>query len=50
MTSKVIDVYNGEHLSNIVVYDFKHIIKKDGMCMIKVSLSHGPGWFHGSKV
>ena len=50
MTSKVIDTYEGEHLSNILVYEFEHITKKGGMCVIKVSFSQGPGWFHGSKV
>jgi len=50
MTCKVIDVYEGEHLSNILVYEFEHITKKGGMCVIEVSFSQGPGWFHGSKV
>jgi hypothetical protein len=50
MTLKVIDMYEGEHLSNILVYEFRHITKKGGMCVIKVSFSHGQGWFHGSKV
>ena len=50
MTCKVIDSYEGEHLSNILVYEFEHKTKKDGMCVIEVSFSQGPGWFHGSKV
>jgi len=50
MTCKVIDVYEGEHLSNMLVYEFEHITKKGRMCVIKVFVSHGPGWFHGSKV
>jgi hypothetical protein len=50
MTCKVIDTYEGEHLSNILVYELEHITKKDGMCVIKFSLSQGLGWFHGSKV
>jgi len=41
MTCKVIDVYEGKHLSNILVYVFEHIIKKDGMYVIKVSFSQG---------
>jgi len=43
------EAYKGEHLSNSIVYGFKHITKKDGMCVIKVSFSQ-QGWFHGSKV
>jgi len=50
MTCKVIDAYESEHLSNILVYELEHIPKKGRMCVIKVSFSHGPGWFHGSKV
>ena len=50
MTCKVIDAYEGEHLSNILVYEFEHITKKDSMCVIKISFAQGPGWFHGSKV
>ena len=50
MTCKVMEAYEGEHLSHILVYEFEHITKKDGMCVIKVGLSQGPGWFDGSKV
>jgi len=50
MTWKFIDTYEGEHLSNILVYKFEHITKKGGMCMITISSSQGPGWIHGSKV
>jgi len=50
MTCKVIDTYKGEPLSNILVHEFEHITKNGGMCVIKVSFSQGPGWFHGSKV
>ena len=50
MTCKVIDVYEGEHLSNILVYEFEHITKQGGMCVIMVSFSQGQGWFHGSNV
>ena len=50
MTCKVIDGYEGEHLSMILVYEFEHINMKGGMCVIKVTFSQGPGWFHGSKV
>jgi len=50
MTCKVIDVYEGEHLSNMLVYEFEHITKKGRICVIKVFVSQGPGWFHGSKV
>jgi len=50
-TVKVMGAHEGEHLSNIIVYAFEHIYKKKGgMCVIKVSFSQGPGWFHGSKV
>jgi len=49
-TCKAIDIYVGEHLSNILVFEFEHITKKCGMCVIKVSFSQGPGWFHGSMV
>ena len=50
MTCKVMEAYEGEHLSHILVYEFEHITKKGGMCVIKVSLCQGPDWFHGSKV
>ena len=50
MTCKVIHTYKGEHLSNILVYEFEHITKKGGMCVIKDSFSQRPGWFHRSKV
>ena len=50
MTCKVIDGYEGEHLSMILVYEFEHIYMKGGMCVIKITFSQGPGWFHGSKV
>ena len=50
MTCKVINTYPGTHLSNILVYEFEHIIKTGGMCVSEVSFSQGPGWFHGSKV
>jgi len=40
----------GEHLSNIVVYEFEHITKKGGMCLTKVTFSQGLDWFHESKV
>ena len=50
MTCKVMEAYEGEHLSHILVYEFEHITKKGGMCVIKVSFSQGLGWFHGSKV
>jgi hypothetical protein len=50
MTCKVMEVYEGKHLSHILVYEFEHITKNGGMCVIKVSFSQGPGWFHESKV
>ena len=49
MTCKVMEVYEGENLSNILVYDFEHITKRGGICVIKVPFSQ-PGWFHESKV
>jgi hypothetical protein len=50
MTCKVIDMYEGEHLSNILVHGFEYITKNSGMCVINISFSQGPGWFHGSMV
>jgi len=50
MTCEVIDAYEGEHIAIILVYEFEHIRKKGGMCVIEVSFSQGAGWFHGSKV
>ena len=50
MICKVIDAYEGEHLSNFLVYEVEHITKQGGMCVIEVSFSHSPGWFHGLKV
>jgi len=49
-TVKVMGAHKGEHLSNLLVYEFDHITKKGGMCVIMVSFSQGLGWFHGSKV
>jgi len=43
------EVYEDEHLSNILVYGFEHIIMKGVICVIKVSFSQ-LGWLHGSKV
>jgi len=48
MICKVMEVYEDEHLSNLLVYGFEHITKKGGMCVIKVSFAQ-PGRFHGSK-
>jgi len=50
MTCKDINAYEGERLSIILVYEFEHITKTGGMCVLKVSFSQGQGWFHGSKV
>jgi hypothetical protein len=50
MTCKVMEAYEGEHLSHILVYEFEHKAKQGQMCVIKVSFSEGSGWFHGSKV
>jgi hypothetical protein len=50
MTCQVIEKYKGEHLSNILVFEFQHITKKDRICVIKAAFSQGPGWFHESKV
>ena len=47
MTCTVIDAYEGEQKSNIIVYEFEHIAKKGWMCATKVSFSQGPGWYHG---
>ena len=48
MICKVMEAYEGEHLSNLLVYGFGHITKKGGMCEIKVFFSQS-GWFNGSK-
>ena len=50
MTCNVMEAYEGEHLSHIVVYEFGHITMKGGICMIEISFSQGPGMFHRSKV
>jgi len=39
ITWKVMDAYKGEHLSNILVYEFEHITIKGRKCMLKVSFS-----------
>ena len=49
MTCKVMEAYKGEHLSNIIVYEFELMTKKGRMCVVKDSVSQS-GWFHGSKV
>jgi len=49
MTCKVMEADEDEHLSNSLVYDFDHIIRKGVMCEIEVSFSQ-PGFFHGSRV
>ena len=49
-TVKVMGAHTGEHISNIPAYALEHITKKAGICVIEVSFSQGPVWFHGSKV
>ena len=39
MTFKLMEAYEGEHLSNILVYEFEHITNIGRMCEIKVSFS-----------
>jgi len=46
ITIEVMGAHEGEHLSNILVYALEHITKKGGICVIEVSFSQGPGWFH----
>ena len=48
ITCKVREAYKGEHLSNTCVYEFEHITKKGGKCVIKV-LFLQLGWFHRTK-
>jgi hypothetical protein len=48
MICKVMELYEGEHQTKILVYGFEHITKKGGMCVIEISLCQ-LGWFHGSK-
>jgi len=50
MTCKVMEAYEGEHLSHILVSKFEHKTNQDGMSLIKVSFSQGTGWFQASKV
>lgn len=49
MAFKDSELYEGEHLSSIVVYEFEHITKIGGMCVIKVYVSQS-GSFHESMV
>jgi len=49
MICKVIQAYEGEHLSNIVVYGLEYITQKGGMYVIEVSFSQ-PGSFHGPRM
>ena len=49
MTFKVVEAYEGEHLSTILVDQFKHKAKKHGKCIIKISFSQ-PDWMNGSEV
>jgi hypothetical protein len=46
---KVMEVYKGEHLSNILVYGIEHITKKGRMCVTKVTFAL-LGFFRGSKM
>jgi len=39
MTRNVMEPYEGKYQSNILLYEFVHISKKDGMCVLKVSFS-----------
>jgi len=48
-TCNVVEAYEGDHLSNTMVYKFFHTTNTGGMYMIKNSFSQ-LGWFHGSKV
>jgi len=49
MICKVMEAYEGEHLSNLLIYGFEHITKNGGMWVSMVTFSQ-PGWFHGSTV
>ena len=46
MTCKVMEAYNGEHISYILIYEFKHITKTDVICVIKAAFPQGLSWFH----
>ena len=50
MTRKVMEAYEGDHLSPYLVYEFKHIPKKGRMCVIMLSFLKAKGWVHGAKV
>jgi hypothetical protein len=39
MTCKVMEAYKGEHLSNVLVYEFQHITTTGRMCVFKDSFS-----------
>jgi hypothetical protein len=49
MTCIVMEVFEGEQLSNIPVFDFEYITMKGGMSVIKVSCSQ-LDWFNRSNV
>ena len=49
LTFKVREVFEGEHLSDILVHEFEHITKKGGMCGIKVSFSQARVGFMGQR-
>jgi len=43
LSFKVMEVYKGKYLSNILVYEFENITRKAMMCVIQVSFSY-LGW------
>jgi len=50
MTCKVMEAYEDEHLSHILVCEFEYITKKHGMWVIKILFSQGLGlvsWIKG---
>jgi len=49
MTCIVMEVFEGEQLSNIPLFDFEYITMKGGMSVIKVSCFQ-LGWFNRSNV
>jgi hypothetical protein len=50
MTLRLTETYKREHLFNIIVFEYEHKTNNCEMCIIKLSFSPSPGWFHGSKV
>ena len=49
MTSRVMEAYEGDHLSSIPLHEINHVTQTSGICVINLFFCQ-LGWSHGSMV